>query len=347
MIFKDRFRGENVGGFDKNKFSFSKIDPIVDLSEKGRKIRENNVSLLLRELFLYKVLLKDLTAALPNNFDRNLLLNLAFYSIDNFEILDKFQKSRKLPINKICKETGVARVFLERWQDYLITYIIILANPNYKALQDYFIIEYNGDSILSDTYKNQDKELHKGIVLKSKKRSCTILTSKGEFLNIKIDNHKLVGETAEGKEKLGFKHIKLKLAIVAFLLILILIAGYRQYTKPVRTIVINSTSIIKIETNTYDNVIYIYSSSEKGKELINNLKAMDENIDNVIEGCIEYANENEMIPNDGIIITVTGEPIKYGSLEKTEKYILDNKVKILINNNGNEHKVLKNVIEEE
>ena len=77
------------------------------------------LSAFLKELFLYKVLLKDLISALPSLTDRNVILNLAFFIVQDFEMLEKFQKNRKLPINKLCKETGIKRVFIERWQDYL------------------------------------------------------------------------------------------------------------------------------------------------------------------------------------------------------------------------------------
>ncbi len=327
--------------FDKSKFSFSKISPIVDLSEKERKLRENNISLFLKELFLYKVLLKDLISALPSLTDRNVILNLAFFIVQDFEMLEKFQKNRKLPINKLCKETGIKRVFIERWQDYLITYTIILANPNYKSLQDYFIIEYKGDSIGKNIENNEEPSVHKGLILKGKKRSAFILTSRGEFIRIKTDENKLIGDEVKGKEKIGFKHIKLKLAIVVFLIILIAIAGYRQYTKVASTIVVEGTSIIKIQTNAYNDVIYIYSPSDKGKELINSSSFINEDIDTALKSCIEYANKNEMIPTTGILITVTGDPIKYGTILKTEEYILDNNLKVQINNNGNQHKIIK------
>ena len=58
---------------------------------------------------------------------------------------------------------------------------------------------------------------------------------------------------------------------------------------------------------------------------------------------------NNMIPEEGLLITVTGETIKYGKLELSGRYIYDNNIKVLINNSGTQHKlyeIMKEKLEE-
>lgn len=114
---------------------------------------------------------------------------------------------------------------------------------------------------------------------------------------------------------------------------------YKDYTKPVSTILMQSTSQIKIETNKYDKVVYAFAESEKGKAMLKHTDYLDKSIDDVLESFIEYANTHKMITEDGLVITVTGDPIKYGLLDKTGNYIVDNNVLVLINNSGVQQKL--------
>lgn len=333
--------------FERGKYVFSSMPAMVDVSERAVKSREKQISLMLKELFLYKVILKDLIGHKPNNMDRNLNLNIAYYVLRNTEIFERFQKKRQLPFSKIVEGTRVSKIYLEKWQDYIVAYIIILSNPNYKLIQDYLRIEYKSDNNEIALNNKCKVNLYKGIVLKENKKSCIIVNSKGEFVKIKKSSIANVGNELEGVEKAGLKHIKLKFAMVIVLLIIIAFAGYRQYTKVVRTIVIESSSEIKIQTNMFDNVVYAYADTEKGKDLINAVSPIDKDIDDVLEKSIEYTYENKMIPGEGLLITVTEEPIKYGTLKLTGEYIVEKNIKVLINNAGKQHKLYESTIKQE
>jgi hypothetical protein len=333
--------------FERSKYVFSSMPAIVEVSERAIKLREKQISLMLKELFLYKVILKDLIAHKPKNMDRNLNLNIAYYVLRNTELFERFQKKRQLPFSKIVEGTRVSKIYLEKWQDYIVAYIIILSNPNYKLIQDYLRIEYKSDNNEIALNNKSKVDLYKGIVLKENKKSCIIVNSKGEFVKIKKSGISNVGNELEGLEKAGLKHIKLKFAMVIVFLIIIAFAGYRQYTKVVRTIVIESSSEIKIQTNMFDNVVYAYADTEKGKELINSISPIDKDIDDVLEKSIEYTYENKMIPTEGLLITVTEEPIKYGTLKLTGEYIVEKNIKVLINNAGKQHKLYESTIKQE
>lgn len=330
-----------MGEFEKNKYVFSSMSTMIDISDIAERSREKLISLMLKELFLYKVLIKDLTSHKPNNLDRNLILNIAYYVLENIEILEKFQKKRELPFNRIVNETKVTKVYLEIWQDYIVAYIVILSNPNYKSVQDYLRIEYK-----SNNNENKTEGLCKGIIMEENKKSNIILNSKGEFIKIKKSDTAKVGKEVEGIEKKGSKNIKIKLAIVAVLLILISFGGYREYTKVVRTVIIGSSSQIKLETNRFDDVIYAYADAEKGKELIESISPIDKDIDEVLQKSIEFIYENKMISTEEILVTITDEPIKYGKLKLTGEYIVLKNIRVLVNNAGNEQKLYESTIKQ-
>ena len=64
------------------------------------------------------------------------------------------------------------------------------------------------------------------------------------------------------------------------------------------------------------------------------IDVLDKGIDEAIYSIIKYANENDMMPQRGIILAVNGKPIKYGTLAKTEDYIYVEQIDLKINNSG-------------
>ena len=53
-----------------------------------------------------------------------------------------------------------------------------------------------------------------------------------------------------------------------------------------------------------------------------------------------------MIPNQSILITISGEALKYGLLEDTARYVNEEKVSVLVNNSGKEHNI-KDMVNDE
>lgn len=334
--------------FNRDKYIFSDTPAIVDITQKVSKQRQDQISIMIKELFLYKVLLKDLVGHTPNKSDKNLILNVAYYIVENVEFLDILQEKRELPIDNVAKKTRVSKTFLDTWQDYIIAYCIILSNVNYKGIQDYIRIEYNDKKSIISLEKVK-KTVYRGIVLKTSRNSAIILTSNGEFIKVK-DSNSSVGEEVQAKEKKGFKHYKIQICIGACLLVLFMIGIYNQYNKSVRTIIIKTNSQVKYEVNSFDKVIYAYSPTDSGKDIINYVEPIDKNIDNAIQKHLEYLYDNrkEKTENVSVVITVTGKALKYGSLTESGNYILDKKgyLDVLINNAGNEHKLYESTLGE-
>lgn len=332
--------------FNRNKYIFSSSPAIIEVGEEVRRIREKQISFMLKELFLYKILVKDLVNIFPTYRDRNLILNIASYIYEDYELFEKVQKKRELPVAMVAKRTRVSRTFLEIWQDYILVYVIILSNPNYKYIQDYIRIEERSKTTALVPKENKNNDIKKGIVLKVNKRSVIVFTSAGKFLKLKKEGDLKVGQEYRGKEKKGIRNYKLQICIGAVFLTFILAGGIYQYTKSVRTVVIDTTSQLKYELNRFNKVIYTYSPTQKGKDLINAVNPKYKNIDKALEESIRYAKENDMIPNQSILITISGEALKYGLLEDTARYVKEEKVRVLVNNSGKEHNIKEMVNDE-
>ena len=112
-----------------------------------------------------------------------------------------------------------------------------------------------------------------------------------------------------------------------------------KYNNVVSTIVVDTTSQIKLEINGFNRVLDVSSSTEKGKTLIAETSVLDNNIDKALCKIIEYANENEMVKDSGIVITITGKALKHNSLEETADFVYKKDLKVRLNNAGSEHKL--------
>lgn len=339
-----------MDSFNKNKYKFSNSPTMVDVSEETIIKRTEQIEAMSKELFLYKVLIKDLYSHKPMDIDKNILLNVAFYIIHDVELLAMFQDKKILPFTRLSRLTKLPRNYLEKWQDYIIIYIVIFSNPNYKYIQDYLKVEEIKEEEKEKSEikyeENKDLKIFDGIVLHRTRFSTFILRSNGDFVKVKNIEGTSIGEDIQSSERIGFRHIKYKLAAVLLIFLIIGIGLYVDYNKTVRTIIIESTSKIKLSTNRYEKIVYKYSESEKGKNMLEFACADTKDTDDVIKRCIEYANENEMIPTEGLVITVIGKAIEYGKLEKTGDYIVDNNIKLLINNAGNQHKLYEIIVKE-
>ena len=326
-------------GFVKHKYFFSKVNSFVDVSEQAQVKRREQISFLIQELFSYKIMLKDLVAHFPKETERTTILNIAYFIIDNTEMFDRVLRRKELPFNRLSRATRTQRGFLEKWQDYIITYFLILSNPNYRNIAEYLRIDVNEDEVEQKKsalalINAEPLELYKGIVVQAKKNTAIIMTSSGEFIKIKKDEGLRVGSEVKGKEKKGGVHYKLHISLALVFIALFSCGLYANYNKVKTTVIINSTSQVKLKLNGGNKVIYTHSPSEKGNSMIDYADPMDKDIDSVLRDCLEYAANNEMIPKGGIIITVNGDPLEYGLLKETSKYVVNQNLQVQVNNVG-------------
>lgn len=340
--------------FNRNKYVFASIPSMLLVGSSAEINRSKQISLFLSELNTYNILLKDLVNFPLKEIDRNLALNIAYYIYDNEELIKTIAQKKDLPFSRLSRLTKIKVEYLEKCRDYILVYYIILTNPNYKGIQDYLRVKLREKDNLRNIY-NKKETIHKGIVIKSLKKSAYILTSMGEFIKIKTHNRVNVGEVAEGKEKRILKHYKIYISILLFLIILIGSGIVIQYRSTQSIIVIETSSNIVMHVNRFNKVIYAYSPTEKGDKLLESVNILNKDIDQAIIETFEYALDNQMLEinkespalSKKILITVNGEPLKYGILTKTSEYTHENNIPIVINNVGNQQKLPQHFSEED
>ena len=165
------------------------------------------------------------------------------------------------------------------------------------------------------------------------------MTSLGEFKKLKLKEPCFKGEEVKAVEKKSLKDYKLYVSIISIFALIFVLSIIYKYNNVVSTVVIETTSAIKLEVNGFNRVLNISSSTEKGKILISETSVLDNNIDEAICKIIEYASENEMVKSSGIVVTITGKALKHNSLDETADFIYKKDLKVRFNNAGSEHKL--------
>ncbi|MGL4848547.1 MAG: hypothetical protein ACRC28_06410 [Clostridium sp.] len=333
--------------FNKNKYVFSMRNGLLEVGEKLDIVREREISLLRKELYLYDVHIKELSRMRMNDREKNIAMNIAFYVMEEEELLQSFRDKRKLNLSSLSRKTKIKKEFLKMWYGYIVLYIIMFSNPNYKNIQNYVRIILNEENSVVNNLESK-KDRIKGLVLKINSRSINILTSNGEIKNLKKEETK-IGIEHEGIEKDFFYKNRFKILLVTIFIATITGVVFYQYNTIETTVILQTTSDVKIQTNRFNRVLYSYSGTEKGEKMLTDLKINGESIDNAILNVIKYADNNSMKPEHGYTMTVNGTTINTKDLKNTGEYIYDNKVKLDINNNGiqlNLYTIIKNQKEE-
>ena len=326
--------------FQKNKYRFSSIKPLVLITDEVIEFRSQQISMLISDLLKYKVLLRDLVKDNVSYAIRNELLNIAMFITNDIELYDRFIKERDIPADKIRIEARVDSKYINKYRDYIIIYTLILGNPDYKNLQDYIEIDENTEEDLEkDIIEYEEKNGVDGIVLESSKKNAIVMTSLGEFKKLKFKGSCFRGEEIKSVEKKSLKDYKLYVSIVSIFALIFVLSIVYKYNNVVSTIVVDTTSQIKLEINGFNRVLNVSASTEKGSTLITETGILDNNLDEALFKIIEYANENEMLKDSGTVITITGEALKHNSLEKTSDFVYKKDLKVRLNNDGSEHRL--------
>ena len=326
--------------FHKNKYRFSSIKPLILISDEVIEFRNQQIINLTSELLKYKVLVRDLIKDNVSYSIRNELLNIAMFITNNVELYDRFIKEEDIPVDVIRIAARVDSKYINKYRDYIIAYTLILGNPNYKNLQDYIqIVENTEEDLGKDIIEYEEKMRHDGIVLESNKKNAIVMTSIGEFKKLKLKEPCFRGEEIKAIEKKSLKDYKLYVSIISIFALIFVLSIIYKYNNVVSTVVVETTSPIRLEINGFNRVLDVSSSTEKGKTLIAETSVLDNNIDKALCKIIEYANENEMVKDSGIVVTITGKALKHNSLEETADFVYKKDLKVRLNNAGSEHKL--------
>ena len=325
--------------FQKNKYRFSSNTPLVLISDEIIELRKQQIETFTLELLRYKVLIRDLIKHNLNYSTRNELLNIAMFITSNFEIYDEFIKKEDIP-TIVQIQTRTSKKYIEQYRDYLIAYTIILGNPNFKNLQEYIqIVENTDEDLGKDIIEYEEKIDVSGIVLDRNNRNAIVITSIGEFKKLKLKESVSKGEELRAIEKKSLKDYRLYTSIISVFALIFILSVVYKYNNVVSTIVVETTSPIRLEINGFNRVIDVSSPTAKGKKLVSDTSVLDNKIDNAIYKILEYANENDMVKGSGIVVTITGKALKHNALEETSDFIYRKDLKVRFNNSGSEHKL--------
>ena len=325
--------------FQKNKYRFSSNTPLVLISDEIIELRKQQIEAFTLELLRYKVLIRDLIKHNLNYSTRNELLNIAMFITSNFEIYDEFIKKEDIP-TIVQIQTRASKKYIEQYRDYLIAYTIILGNPNFKNLQEYIqIVENTDEDLGKDIIEYEEKIDVSGIVLDRNNRNAIVITSIGEFKKLKLKESVSKGEELRAIEKKSLKDYRLYVSIISVFALIFILSVVYKYNNVVSTIVVETTSPIRLEINGFNRVIDVSSSTAKGKKLVSDTSVLDNKIDNAIYKILEYANENDMVKGSGIVVTITGKALKHNALKETSDFIYRKDLKVRFNNSGSEDKL--------
>lgn len=340
---------------DIKKYRFLNIKRIKAVNPERHKLIAKEIFLFTKELALFKVKIGMISSREQKDHVRNICLNIAYYIIENHDIYEIFTAKRSLPIKRLSKETGFSGTTIEINGSFIIAYTLMLSNANYRYIQEYLNVgEYNKQ--VPNTFENK-KQNYEGIVLKKYKKSALILTSDGKFVDI-MANGVSIGQEIEGSIKKSFWFYGAAIAIAAIIVIATFTVVHKKYNDAKTTIVLTTTSKLKVQVNSLNKVVYVYSETEKGRALLSEANVLHKNVDDALKIIIEKAQEKNMLLDStepggsvqykkAITIYINDTPIAHDKLKKTEDYLTENKIHAYINNSGSEHKVGKDNITNE
>lgn len=336
MMLKDRYR-----------FVYGPQIALYNLEENIK--REKEISIYLKELTLYKISFKLLLKNKPNSFVKNELLNIAYACIEDSVIFNKLTSSRVLPLKQVSQFTYKSRSFIEKWQYYIAAYILLLAKDTYHHLSSYLNIEYKSKEIengaasfVTVNSTSSRSSIYTGVILRSVKNSCIILTPYGDFVKIKPNENSLLqpGCVCTGALKRDIHFYKYPIITILFFTVIMILVSAYIYLRPFRTILIQANSTIKLEVNTWNRVIRVTPLSSYGKKIVESLDLFNASLDNGVYMVLKEAKDKSIIKDDTkITVFITGSKKLQTSLSQTEAFILENSLKVQINNNGVEYKI--------
>lgn len=329
-----------MSDFQGDKYKFSTEVPVTVVLEKVIEKRKEEITRLEEELLAYKILIKDLSLEDASYSIRNKILNISYFMIGDPELFEYLTTTKRFPINMLINRTPIDKEFFQEWKEYIIAYVVMLSNPNYKYLQEYMQMVDSINILGKDElFEGIKKSEHKGVIIKKGIRNAIILTSDGAFIKVKAKKHNNIGEDLISTEAKTLRKYKLQISILLSFIMITFIMGTFQYKSIDKTIVVETTSAITLEVNKFGKIIDSYSKTEKGNEMLSQLSINDLTVDSSIMDILSYSMDNEMIPETGILITVTGNPLEYGTLKNTEEFIKETGIEVKFNNSGNENKV--------
>lgn len=315
---------------EKNKYQFLEKIRLSPMDEESQDYSAE-IDNYLKDLKTYKVPLMGLSKDVPSKEDRNLFLNLALIINDDEKLKEQFTTQKKLPLKIISKRLEVPLFKLEVYENYLCAYTLLL-DKKYPLLSKTLTYGPRVKEHLTEVLKHMPQ----GIVLHSSFRHSYLLTRHGEFYRVKNEGHE-VGQFASGRKKRN--PLKWKKPLGFILIIALFSFGFYQYqTNQVQnTIIIRAVGEVKVEFNSFGNLIDILGTNPVGDKFVSSAEFEGKDMDTVLAEIIEQAYISGTIKErDELLIIISGDPLEENFFKegKTHDRILSYQLNPKINNDG-------------
>ncbi|WP_139903588.1 anti-sigma-I factor RsgI family protein [Clostridium thermarum] len=325
----------------KSRYKFVHDNKAVLYDVTKLSLYKKELSLFIKELYIYNVSLKNLAKETPRPVIKDELLNLAIICSENERFANWIKVHRLLPYKNLSSISGKPQKFFERWSNYLMAYFIIIHN-NYSHIYSFMNIKaiepFTREKKITDTNpeeKDTSSDTLAGLVLKVKANGCYILTSCGTFAFIKNNGDTSMGELCSGQITKERDYFKVTARIFIAVLTLTLITSFYLYNLKGRTVVIQGKLSMTIETNKWDKVITSTALNPTSYDLNKGIKTFNRSLDSVLSSLLEAAvSQNYIDEKSTTVIYISGGTADYPNIEKTKQYIEDNKLSVTINFNG-------------
>ncbi len=360
--------------YQKDKYKFSSNPALLVMGKDIVEARANQAEEFCSQLNEYGIILKDLLEIDLSESVRNEILNIAIFISESAELYGEMEANKELPIRKIAKEVLRTRKIIDSWKEYIIAYTLIIGSYKYKNLNDYLRIveeadnnnegqkvihlkdiitgnedehdqeekneEDNESEIEEDNEKVEQSNEIKGVILSKSRKTAIVLTSSGLFKSIIVDKESECGEEVQGKPKKSIRDHKKLITIISAVAVLAIVAIIYVYSHVVSTVVIEAGTSVRLEINMLNRVVNVESGTSEGDIIIKEANIKDRDIDSAILRIIEASiNSGITTKENRVMITVTGEAIKYGVLEDTSNYVEKNGIEVKFNNAGYQKKL--------
>lgn len=360
--------------YQKDKYKFSSNPALLVMGKDIVEARASQAEEFCSQLNEYGIILKDLLEIDLSESVRNEILNIAIFISESAELYGEMEANKELPIRKIAKEVLRTRKIIDSWKEYIIAYTLIIGSYKYKNLNDYLRIveeadnnnegqkvihlkdiitgnedehdqeekneEDNESEIEEDNEKVEQSNEIKGVILSKSRKTAIVLTSSGLFKSIIVDKESECGEEVQGKPKKSIRDHKKLITIISAVAVLAIVAIIYVYSHVVSTVVIEAGTSVRLEINMLNRVVNVESGTSEGDIIIKEANIKDRDIDSAILRIIEASiNSGITTKENRVMITVTGEAIKYGVLEDTSNYVEKNGIEVKFNNAGYQKKL--------
>lgn len=135
-----------------------------------------------------------------------------------------------------------------------------------------------------------------GIVMEVKNRTACLLTSNGEFVQVKINkNLPSIGSSYTGEETTKFSLNKFVAAAACLILSLSICGGAYAYYTPVASVLVKINPSLELKINRWNKILSATSLNSEGKHILDSIKIKNKSINDGLNIILDQAEKQNFI----------------------------------------------------